>query len=404
MSESSLPLDRLSVTPTLCENDQALPTGKHYKTQFCQNALNQLQQFCGTTLMMILVMLTMNESVQSQDINDPTLGVIETEVTYKNENANIIKTGTLSVPQGEGPFPSAILITPSLPADRDGSIGQLKFFKDLAHHLTRQGIAVLRTDDRGVGGSTGNYFTSSMQDSAEDVVCGAEFLQRQDKIGPKKIGVIGWSEGANIGALAATKSKQIAYVIMLAGTGLDYAGAGMGQTEDLGKVYGMTDEQVDKSKENLNAICQIIRTETDAAKKSEKISQIITKAIAEGIPNPIMDYTKATTAQMTMLYSSPWFRSQVTIDHTAVLKKVTVPVLAMSGTLDCILNSERHLPSIKKHLASGGNKDVTTISLKGHNHCFQLAGKGTLEEHLSLNTTMTEETLKQISTWIKDRF
>ncbi len=364
----------------------------------------QSQQFCGTTLMMILIMLTMNVNVQSQNVNDPTLRVIEKEVTYKNENANIIKTGTLSEPQGEGPFPSAILITPSLPADRDGSIGHLKFFKDLAHHLTRQGIAVLRTDDRSVGGSTGNYFTSSMQDSAEDVVCGAEFLQRQDKIDPRKIGVIGWSEGANIGVIAATTSKKIAYVIMLAGTGHNYVDAGMGQTEDLGKLYGMTDEQVDKAKDNLNAICQIVRTETDATKKSEKISQIITKALAEGIPNPIMDYTKATTAQMTMLYSSPWFRSQVTIDHTAVLEKVTVPVLAMSGTLDFVLNSERHLPNIKKHLATGGNKDVTTISLRGHNHCFQLAEKGTLEEHLSLNTTMTQETLKHISNWINDRF
>src|SRR5262245_7486170 len=142
----------------------------------------------------------------------------EIEVTYQNTKDNIKLAGALTLPRSEGPFPCVLLITGSGPQDRDETILGHKPFLVLADHLTRRGIAVLRVDDRGMGGSTGNVEDATSADFANDVLAGVAFLKTRKEINPAQIGLIGHSEGAIIAPLVASQSKDIAFIVMLAGT------------------------------------------------------------------------------------------------------------------------------------------------------------------------------------------
>lgn len=142
------------------------------------------------------------------------------EVTYQNEMAGITISGTITLPEGAGPFPAVLLITGSGAQDRDESIFEHKPFLVLADFLTRQGIAVLRCDDRGMGGTTGSLGDSTTADLAQDTLAGVTFLKERKEIDPLQIGLIGHSEGGIIAPLAASLSKDIAFIVLLAGTGL----------------------------------------------------------------------------------------------------------------------------------------------------------------------------------------
>ncbi len=142
------------------------------------------------------------------------------DVKYENKAGGVKLAGTLTLPPGAGPFPAVILITGSGAQDRDESMLGHKPFLVLADYLTRRGVAVLRVDDRGVGGSTGSIKTSTSEDFAGDVLAGLEFLKGRKEIDRKKIGLIGHSEGGIIAPIAAARSKDVAFIVLMAGTGL----------------------------------------------------------------------------------------------------------------------------------------------------------------------------------------
>ncbi len=119
-------------------------------------------------------------------------------VSYENKAGGVKLAGTLTIPTGEGPFPAVILLTGSGAQDRDESLLGHKPFLVLADHLSRRGIAVLRVDDRGVGGSTGSIVNSTSEDFAGDALAGVSFLKGRKEIDPGKIGLCGHSEGGII--------------------------------------------------------------------------------------------------------------------------------------------------------------------------------------------------------------
>jgi pimeloyl-ACP methyl ester carboxylesterase len=144
----------------------------------------------------------------------------EEEVSYENKKAGAKFAGTLTLPKEGGPFPAVVLITGSGPQDRNESLMGHKPFLVLADYLTRHGIAVVRVDDRGVGGSTGDTMSSTTADFAEDAIAGVQFLKGRKDIDPTKIGLIGHSEGGIIAPLAASRCADVAFIVLLAGTGL----------------------------------------------------------------------------------------------------------------------------------------------------------------------------------------
>ncbi|HLK19196.1 MAG TPA: alpha/beta fold hydrolase, partial [Bryobacteraceae bacterium] len=153
--------------------------------------------------------------------------------------------GTLTLPRGKGPFPAAVMITGSGAQDRDETLLGHKPFLVIADYLTRRGIAVLRLDDRGVGGSIGSSAQQTLDEMADDVIADVEYLKGRKEIDPKRIGVIGHSEGGIVGPAAAVRSSDISFVVMLAGTGVPGTAVLKQQGEAIIRASGGGDKQVD---------------------------------------------------------------------------------------------------------------------------------------------------------------
>ncbi len=148
------------------------------------------------------------------------LPYVEEEVAYENKKGKAHLAGTLTLPRTGGPFPVVLLITGSGQQDRDETVYSHKPFLLIADYLTRRGIAVLRVDDRGIGGSTGEVYNATTADFAEDALAGVKFLKSRKEIDRRQIGLIGHSEGATIATMIAAGSKDVAFIVMLAGTGV----------------------------------------------------------------------------------------------------------------------------------------------------------------------------------------
>ncbi len=131
----------------------------------------------------------------------------EEEVTYENAKAGVTFAGTLTMPRTGGPFPAVLLITGSGAQDRDETVFGHRPFLILADYLTRRGIAVLRVDDRGTGGTKGDASQATSEDFADDTLAGVEYLKTRRQIDPKRIGLIGHSEGGMIAPMVAVRSR-----------------------------------------------------------------------------------------------------------------------------------------------------------------------------------------------------
>src|SRR5262245_40951435 len=181
------------------------------------------------------------------------------EVTYENKRAGVRFAGTLTLPRSGGPFPAALLITGSGQQDRDETIQTHKPFLVLADHLTRQGIAVLRVDDRERGGTTGSAAKATSADFAEDVLCGVEYLKKRKEVRPGWIGLVGHSEGGLIGPIAATRSKDVAFVVMIAGPGLPGGELLHHQDALLSRGKGASDETIAKYRGMQRRVYELIK-------------------------------------------------------------------------------------------------------------------------------------------------
>src|SRR6185295_17207958 len=143
----------------------------------------------------------------------------EVEVSYRNQKDNIKIAGTLTLPRGGGPYPVVLLITGSGSQDRNETIAGHHPFLVLADYLTRNGIAVLRVDDRGIGGTDIGSLSVTSENFAEDVLAGVSFLKQRKEIDPRMIGLIGHSEGGMIAPMVAARCKDVSFIVLLAGLG-----------------------------------------------------------------------------------------------------------------------------------------------------------------------------------------
>ena len=125
--------------------------------------------------------------------------VREEQVTFKNGAVTL--AGTLSIPEGKGPFPAFVMVTGSGLQNRDEELLGFKPFAVITDYLVRRGIATLRYDDRGAGGSTGNIAMATTADFADDALAGVALLASRPEIDHAHIGIFGHSEGADVARL-----------------------------------------------------------------------------------------------------------------------------------------------------------------------------------------------------------
>jgi uncharacterized protein len=326
------------------------------------------------------------------------------EVTY--QNGDVTFAGTLTIPEGTGPFPAALLITGSGPQNRDEEIFGHKPFAVLADFLSRAGIAVLRVDDRGMGGSTGKSPTVTTEDFAGDAQAGVTFLRTRPEVDRKKIGLIGHSEGGIIAPLVASRSKDVAFIVLLAGTGVPGRDVLLKQTEMVSRAEGMNEEVLKAELAEMRVALDLLVAGADSTAiraKLEETASGLLAAAPESDKAGIEATARGFRAQLGSM-TSPWFRNFVTYDPRPTLRKVKVPVLALNGERDLQVPPEQNLPEIEKALRDAKNKDVTIKKMPGLNHLLQPAKTGAISEYATIETTMDPSALEAVRDWIVQRF
>lgn len=327
---------------------------------------------------------------------------IEEEVRYENEQARITLAGTLTLPRSEGTFPAVILISGSGAQDRDETIVGHRLFLVLADYLTRKGIAVLRVDDRGVGGSTGDVLEATSEDFAGDVLAGARFLRSHKQIRPAQIGLIGHSEGGIVAPIAAARSSDIAFIVLMAGTGLPGENILRLQSDLVLKAVGASDQIVALQHTALRQILEAVKSEKNRPDAEKKIRAVMTDLLGKLSPEEKEALAASDVAmeiQLRMILSE-WFRFFVTYDPRPTLKKVTCPVLAINGQLDLQVPAKENLSAIEEALKAGGNTRYTIRELPKHNHLFQRAQTGAISEYAKIEESISPVALELISQWI----
>jgi hypothetical protein len=319
----------------------------------------------------------------------------EEEITFANDAAKISLAGSLTIPQGSGPFPAAILISGSGPHDRDELLDGHRPFLVLADHLTRNGIAVLRFDKRGIGKSTGNYEQAVTEDFAADTEAALAYLKTRKELDPKKIGLIGHSEGGLIAPLVAAHSQDVAWIVLLAGPGVKGEEVLVEQSEAMLRAAGVPDGEIFRIVSFNKKSYELVREEKDPAALEAKLNDLAqSTSTGAAIPANVLK------AQIRVLLS-PWFRAFLDYDPVPALQKTACPVLALSGEKDLQVPPKENLSKIKKALEDGGSKDFQATELPGLNHLFQHAPTGSPTEYGAIEETMAPEALNAVSDWIK---
>ncbi len=323
----------------------------------------------------------------------------EKEVEYLNEKANIKLAGTLTTPKSGAPFPAVILITGSGPQNRDEEIFGHRPFLVLADYLTRQGIAVLRVDDRGVGGSGGSISRSTTADFAGDVRSGIDFLKSREKIDSTKIGLIGHSEGGIIAPMVAANSDDVSFIVLMAGTGLTGEEILYLQGALIARANGANEEKLAKNRARQEKLYLILKQETDSLKAIQKMKQASLESLDEAEKEKLANQGSKIEVQLKPL-TSKWFRFFLTYDPKIALKKVSCPVLAINGEKDLQVPPKENLTAIEKALKLAGNSNYTIKELPGLNHLFQTAKTGSLTEYGKIEETFSPSALKIIGDWV----
>ena len=323
------------------------------------------------------------------------------EVVYRNDAAGVTLAGTLTLPEDGGPFPAALLITGSGSQDRDETIFQHKPFLVIADHLTRSGIAVLRVDDRGVGGSTTGQDPTAVtsEDYVGDVLAGVRFLAKRPEIDKFRIGLIGHSEGGIIAPLAATRSDAIAFVVLLAGTGIRGDRLLMLQNELISRAEGMEEGELESALALNRALFDLVLDlELSSDERVLEMREVMRHSpTLEGASKEERD---GVLAQVT----TPWVQWFIRHDPTPALETVRCPVLALNGSLDIQVPAEVNLNAIEAALARGENSDYQVRAFEGLNHLFQQCETGEVKEYGEIEETFSPEVLRVLSDWLSKRF
>lgn len=343
------------------------------------------------------------KKVKPQEPKKPYPYVSE-EVTFENAKAGNIKfAGTLTLPKDVKNPPVVILITGSGPQNRDQELLGHKTFLVLSDHLTRQGIAVLRYDDRGTAKSEGDFSTATSFDFASDVEAAMAYLQtRSDVVNVNKIGLVGHSEGGLIAPIVAARNKNVAFCVLLAGPGVSGKEILLTQGKKAAELEGYSASDIAISQEisaKIYDICADYKGEVSKEKIAALFQELKTRMTSEKVQQELTD--AALKRQLEMI-TSPWMRALLGYNPKTSLQKVNCPVLAVNGEKDFQVLPELNLNAIEKGLKH--NKDVTIKQFKDLNHLFQTSETGAFSEYATIEETFAPVALNFVSKWINERF
>lgn len=326
------------------------------------------------------------------------------DLTFENPAAGITLAGTLTLPQKEGKFPAVVLISGSGPQDRNEELMGHKPFLVIADYLTRQGIAVLRFDDRGFGKSGGQFSGATSQDFATDVQAAVNYLKTRKEIQSNRIGLVGHSEGGMIAPMVAANDSQIAFIVLLAGVGTKGHDLLVTQAITLTKAAGGGEEEI-RTVGAVQREAGRIVIDYPVQEAASKLDSLYKKTFETSpgneslTPEAKQKYIRQAIAKIT----DPWTRYFIAYDPAPVLAKVKCPVLALNGEKDLQVVAHENLEGIRNALQKSGNQKVKTVSFPGLNHLFQECKTGVIAEYAEIEQTFSPEVLKVMGDWIKEQ-
>ncbi|MEM7559842.1 MAG: alpha/beta fold hydrolase, partial [Planctomycetota bacterium] len=322
------------------------------------------------------------------------------ELTFYNEAAGIKLAATLTVPkQSSNPVPAVVMVSGSGPQDRDESLAGHKPFWVISDHFSRQGIAVLRFDDRGVGKSEGDYASATSADLASDAAAAVEFLRSRQEVDPKRIGICGHSEGGLIAPMVAAKDKDLAFVILMAGTGVNGEEILKSQSVLILKASGASERIIEQQSALQKALLKLalqnpaLEAQAFVEKAEELVVELTDAKEGSAEANAA---AKAAAAQL----GGPWMRYFLQYEPTTNLEKLSCAVLAINGSKDLQVDPDLNLPVIEKALKKAPTENYKIVELDGLNHLFQHANTGSPSEYGDIEETFDPATLKLMSDWI----
>lgn len=325
------------------------------------------------------------------------------DIIFENKKAGITLAGTLTLPKQDGVFPAVILISGSGPQNRNEELLGHKPFLVLSDYLTKNGIAVLRYDDRGVAASKGNFKTATSLDFSTDVEAGIEYLKTRKEINKSKIGLIGHSEGGIIAPMVASKSKDVAFIVLLAGTGIQGDQLLLLQQQLIGKASGMSDEDLQKNNLANRKVFDIVNKSVNLEQLQIDLTNYIKQTLKDN-PNaekPVEMSEEDFVKLQVQKIATPWMYYFIRYNPAPTLEKVKCPVLALNGEKDLQVPPKENLAVIKEALSKDGNKKVTVKELANLNHLFQECKTGSPQEYATIEQTFSPTALTEILKWIQ---
>ena len=338
----------------------------------------------------------------------PVSAQTEREVTIESERG-VHLAGTLVTPDGPGPHPSAILVSGSGPQDRDESVAGMKPFRLLARLLLAEGIATLRMDDPGVGGSTGEWVTSTMSDLEVDLRSALDFLRGEPDIEASAIGLIGHSEGGVVAMSVAAHDPEVAFLVLLASPVAPVADVLMAQTESVLRVTGASDEEIARHHEIQTETFRAIRTGRGWERVND-LTEAVTRDAITALPadrqamlGDLDAVIAAQVEQQIQLAQAPWFRSLALVDPRESLRAVRAPVLALFGENDLQVPSGLNREAAEATLSGAGHPDFEIVVIPGANHLFQDGGTGDPAEYAQLSPRFKPDLSERLTLWLRAR-
>lgn len=330
------------------------------------------------------------KKVRPQDPQPPFHYQIE-EVTFVNEKEGNTLAGTLTIPEGEGPFPAMVLVSGSGQQNRDEELMNHRPFWVIADYCARHGIAVLRYDDRGVGGSDGEVKNATSMDFSYDAEAAFDYLRNRKEINATKVGILGHSEGGVINFMVSARRPEVAFLVSLAGPSVNGIEVLKEQQAAILRASGMTEEMVQFNGNANSQMFDIIETSNDREEADTLLRQLL-----KG-----WGYNEELTEQTVGQMASPWMYYFLRYDPTDAIVKTTCPALLLNGTKDLQVIASQNLPGYEKIIAEHGKTNLTLRELPDLNHLFQHCETGSPNEYFEIEETISPEVLEMIVGFVK---
>lgn len=327
----------------------------------------------------------------------------ECEIRFRNEVDGLTFAGTFVVPEGEAPFPTVVFFTGSGPQDRDETLMGHRPFAVIADALARRGIASLRFDDRGVGGSEGDLMDSEVTSFANDAIAAIRFLETREEVDQDRLGFIGHSEGGLVGPMAAVQDEQLDFLVLLAPPGEALDKLLVRQSGDALRLRGVDEELVQRLQADTAKDMELIK---DSSLSREELIVALrergemARASYEAGTLEALGLNEQVIESSILSVSTKWFRSLMSIDPVTYLDEVTVPTLALFGEKDVQVAAKVNAAIVQESFERSGNDRAVAQIQENLNHLFQNCDTGSIAEYGQIEETFDTATLQLIGDWV----